>query len=76
MGEIDTKWLTPALAVLTALLETGHLAHLYSDYEIVVLVCAISTAVAAIFYVVTEKELKIDTITPPPPPKQQPKKGG
>lgn len=70
MKESLTKWLTPILAIITAVLESGHLAHLF-DGETIVLIAAIATAVAGIVAAMTKPSEPEPTRFPPPPPAQQ-----
>lgn len=63
------KWVTPFLALITALLEAGHEGNLFSS-EVLVLIFAILTAISSFTATLTMK----DREPQPTPPQPQPQK--
>ena len=70
MNSVSLRWATPILATLTAVLDAGHLAHLF-DAEVLVLISAIVTAAVGFFAAIKQRPGEVE---PAKAPQAVPKK--
>jgi hypothetical protein len=70
MKPMSLPWLTEILAILTILVEAGHLGHVFSS-EIAVLIAAVATAIAG-FFAALQNPAQAAQL--PPPVQPAPKK--
>ena len=66
MNSVSLRWATPILATLTAVLDAGHLAHLF-DAEVLVLISAIVTAAVGFFAAIKQRSEEMESVKAPQP---------